>query len=100
MGLLLLRSGTIPFQGRDITRLPTHERAGLGIGYAPEGCAIFPELTVAENLQISRWLAAAKGRQGSAGQHMDERILSGCTPLIEARSSSAVIRKPCLPIQR
>jgi branched-chain amino acid transport system ATP-binding protein len=76
MGLLPLRSGTVTFQGRDITRLPTHERAGLGIGYAPEGCAIFPELTVAENLQISRWLAEAKGRGGSAGQHMDERIFA------------------------
>src|SRR5262249_34185067 len=44
---------------RDISRLPTHTRAGLGMGYAPEGSAIFPELTVAENLQISQWLGAS-----------------------------------------
>src|SRR3989442_5736283 len=76
MGLLPLRSGTITLQGQDITRLPPHERAGLGLGYAPEGAAIFPELTVAENLQISRWLAAAKGRGSAAGQDMEERIFS------------------------
>jgi branched-chain amino acid transport system ATP-binding protein len=74
MGLLPLRSGSITLQGRDITRLPTHERAGLGIGYAPEGSAIFPELSVAENLQISHWLAAARGRGRAAGQDMDTRI--------------------------
>lgn len=74
MGLLPLRSGTITLQGRDITRLPPHERAGLGIGYAPEGSAIFPDLTVAENLQISAWLAEAKGRGRAAGQDMDANI--------------------------
>jgi branched-chain amino acid transport system ATP-binding protein len=74
MGLLPLRSGTITFQGQDITRLPPHERAGLGIGYAPEGSAIFPDLTVTENLQISAWLAEAKGRGRAAGQDMDTSI--------------------------
>ena len=76
MGLLPLRSGQITLQGRDITRLPTHERAGLGIGYAPEGSAIFPELTVAENLQISSWLAEAKGRTVAMAQDMDSRIFA------------------------
>jgi ABC-type branched-subunit amino acid transport system ATPase component len=76
MGLLPLRSGQITLQGRDITRLPTHERAGLGIGYAPEGSAIFPELTVAENLQISYWLAEAKGRTVTMAQDMDRKIFA------------------------
>lgn len=76
MGLLPLRSGTIVLQGQDITRLPPHARAGLGLGYAPEGSAIFPELTVAENLRISEWLAAAKGRSSTAGQDMEARIFA------------------------
>jgi branched-chain amino acid transport system ATP-binding protein len=76
MGLLPIRSGTITLQGRDITRLPTHVRAGLGIGYAPEGSAIFPELTVAENLQISQWLAAEQGRGQAADNAMDARIVA------------------------
>jgi branched-chain amino acid transport system ATP-binding protein len=56
MGLLPVRSGTIAFQQQDVTRLPPHQRAKLGIGYAPEDTGIFPDLTVAENLQISKWL--------------------------------------------
>src|SRR5919109_2732376 len=76
MGLLPIRSGTITLQGRDITRLPTHTRAGLGMGYAPEGSAIFPELTVAENLQISQWLAAEKGRGQAADDAMEARIFA------------------------
>jgi branched-chain amino acid transport system ATP-binding protein len=58
MGLLPVRSGKIAFGGRDITRLPPHERARLGIGYAPEDCGIFPDLTVEENFQITEWLTA------------------------------------------
>jgi len=65
MGLLPIRSGTVTFKGRDITRLPTHERALGGIGYAPEDAGIFPDLTVGENFQISQSLA--KGRKAGAG---------------------------------
>ena len=76
MGLLPMRPGTITLQRRDITRLPTHARAGLGIGYAPEGSAIFPELTVAENLQISQWLAAEQGQGQAADDTMQARIVA------------------------
>src|SRR6266566_1652029 len=64
-GLLPVRSGHIRFRGEDITKLPPHKRAKRGIGYAPENSGIFPELTVAENLMISRWLAS-KTTRGSA----------------------------------
>jgi branched-chain amino acid transport system ATP-binding protein len=37
---------------RDVTRLPPHERAALGIGYVPEERRIFPYLTVRENLRV------------------------------------------------
>ena len=57
MGLLPVRSGRIAFRQRDITRLPTHRRALLGIGYAPEDCGIFPDLSVEENFQITAGLA-------------------------------------------
>ena len=75
MGLLPVRAGTITFRGREITRLPAHERARHGIGYAPEDAGIFPELTVAENFEISRWLARprADGR-GAAGDDPDAKI--------------------------
>jgi len=41
----------------DVTHLPAHERARLGIGYVPQGRHIFPHLTVEENLEVG--LAAA-----------------------------------------
>jgi branched-chain amino acid transport system ATP-binding protein len=62
MGLLPVRSGTITFQGREVTWLPPHQRAKQGIGYAPEDTGIFPDLTVAENLQISKWLVGTSRR--------------------------------------
>ncbi len=61
-GLLPVRSGKIRFRDEEITSLPPHRRAKRGIGYAPENSGIFPELTVAENLMISRWLAAKRER--------------------------------------
>jgi len=66
MGLLPVKSGTVRFQDRDITALPAHQRARLGIGYSPEDAGIFPDLTVAENLMISEWLVAEKAK--SAGE--------------------------------
>jgi branched-chain amino acid transport system ATP-binding protein len=66
-GLLPVRSGAIRFRGEDITRLPPHRRARCGIGYAPEDAGIFPELSVAENLMISRWLSGKKGNEGNGG---------------------------------
>jgi len=65
-GLLPVRSGQIRFRDEEITSLPPHRRAKRGIGYAPENSGIFPELTVGENLMISRWLAA-KTKRGAAG---------------------------------
>jgi branched-chain amino acid transport system ATP-binding protein len=66
MGLLPVRAGKVVLQGNEITRLPAHERALLGIGYAPEDAGIFPDLTVEENFQITSWLArpgdAKRGR--------------------------------------
>jgi len=77
MGLLSPRSGRITLKGQDITRLPPHQRALLGIGYAPEDAGIFPDLTVAENFQISQLLAASReGRSLSSGAEMDQRVLA------------------------
>jgi branched-chain amino acid transport system ATP-binding protein len=78
MGLLPVRSGTITFKGRDITGLPTHRRALAGIGYSPEDAGIFPDLTVAENFQISQSLArgAGTGLAATRGASIDERVLA------------------------
>jgi urea transport system ATP-binding protein len=52
MGLLPAASGKIEFQGRDIRPMAAETRAGLGIGYVPQGREIFPQLTVEENLKV------------------------------------------------
>lgn len=46
------RSGSIEFDGLDITQVPTHQVARLRIAQAPEGRRIFPRMTVAENLRM------------------------------------------------
>ncbi len=51
-GLLPVRSGSISFGGGDVTKMPPHARARLGLGYAPQGREIFPRLTVEENLKL------------------------------------------------
>jgi branched-chain amino acid transport system ATP-binding protein len=51
------RTGQVVFDGRDITRMPTHEIARLSIAHAPEGRRIFPRMTVMENLQMGALLA-------------------------------------------
>ncbi len=52
MGLLPVKSGSILFDGQDITRMAPEARAYHGLGYVPQGRQIFPLLTVEENLMI------------------------------------------------
>ena len=54
-------SGTIKFDGQDITTLAPHRRARLRIGYVPQGREIFPALTVRENLLMGA-LAGSGGK--------------------------------------
>ena len=51
------REGAIAFDGRDITRMPTHEIARLKLSQAPEGRRIFSRMTVLENLQMGATVA-------------------------------------------
>ena len=46
------RSGSVTFQGEDITHEPTHLIMQRGIAISPEGRRVFPDLTVTENLQM------------------------------------------------
>lgn len=60
VGLCKPTSGSIRFDGKDISRLPSEERARAGIGYVPQGRGIFPHLTVEENLFVG---AVAQGKK-------------------------------------
>ncbi|ESR22461.1 ABC transporter ATP-binding protein [Lutibaculum baratangense] len=46
------RTGSVTFDGTDITRMPTHEIMRMAIAQSPEGRRIFPRMTVLENLQM------------------------------------------------
>jgi branched-chain amino acid transport system ATP-binding protein len=55
MGYLGPRAGRIAFRGQEIQGRRTCEIARMGLGFAPEDSGIFPDLTVAENIEISTW---------------------------------------------
>jgi branched-chain amino acid transport system ATP-binding protein len=77
MGLLPVRGGAIRFLDQDITPLPAHQRARRGLGYSPEDCGIFPDLTVGENLSISRWLSEKRlAAGGGNGATVEQRVYS------------------------
>ena len=52
MGLIKPDGGSVFFQNKDVTDLPMHERAKLGMGFLSQEPSIFPTLTVEENIQI------------------------------------------------
>jgi branched-chain amino acid transport system ATP-binding protein len=59
MGHMPPTQGTIMFNGQNLSALPPHARAGLGIGYMPEDRGLVPELTVEENILIPVWVNKA-----------------------------------------
>jgi branched-chain amino acid transport system ATP-binding protein len=71
LGLVRASGGRIRVAGRDVTGLPTERIVQLGIGYVPEGRAIFPNLSVRENLVM----AARPGTNGRVDWTL-ERVLA------------------------
>jgi branched-chain amino acid transport system ATP-binding protein len=65
------RDGLIRYDGRDITRLPTHEIMRLGLAQSPEGRRIFPRMTVHENL-----LMGAHGRDDAETAQTMEQVFA------------------------
>jgi branched-chain amino acid transport system ATP-binding protein len=51
-GIVPPREGAIYYLGKDITGMPGHAVAGIGIAHSPEGRRIFPRMTVLENLEM------------------------------------------------
>jgi branched-chain amino acid transport system ATP-binding protein len=62
-GLLRPRSGTVHFEGQDITRTPPDTIVDLGIAHVPEGRQLFPEMTVEENLYLGSQLPRARAHR-------------------------------------
>jgi branched-chain amino acid transport system ATP-binding protein len=70
MGYRRPLSGSITFDGADLTRLATWQIAQAGIGFSPEESEVYADLTVAENIELSTWTRptgrAAKVRMDEA----------------------------------
>jgi branched-chain amino acid transport system ATP-binding protein len=80
MGIEPAHRGRILFEGRDITRMPVHQRARLGIRVVPERSRVFPRLSVQENL-----LAGAYGLRRKLDLQARLRWLHGIFPRLEER---------------
>ena len=69
-GLRSVSSGQSLFDGKDISKIPAHERVDLGISQAPEGRGIFPGMTVLENLEIGKF--NRKDRKNEMAEDLDK----------------------------
>jgi len=84
-GLRKVSSGQILFDGRDISKVPAHERVDLGISQAPEGRGIFPGMTVLENLEMGKF--HRKNRRNEMKEDLDN--IYGLFPRLKERTAQA-----------
>ncbi len=59
-GLEPVAAGSVMIDGQDCTRVPAHQRVGLGVALSPEGRGVFPDQTVRDNLLLGAYLRGAK----------------------------------------
>ena len=85
-GLRPVATGSIIFDGQDITKMPAHKRTELGLCQAPEGRGIFPGMTVLENLEMGCW--TRKDRKSAAKQADIERVFSLFPRLAERKDQA------------
>jgi branched-chain amino acid transport system ATP-binding protein len=71
-GLVLPARGAIAFDGTDITRTPAHRRARVGIALVPEDGAVFPRLSVADNLHMALRRSVPRAQRESAFERVLE----------------------------
>lgn len=81
-GLRGVTSGSIIFDGKDISKMPAHERVNLGISQAPEGRGIFPGMTVLENLEMGKF--HRKDRKNEMVEDLD--MVYGLFPRLKERA--------------
>ncbi len=84
-GLRPVGSGSIIFDGQDISKVSAHERVELGISQAPEGRGIFPGMTVLENLEIGKYFR--KNRKAEMNEDLEN--VYNLFPRLKERSGQA-----------
>lgn len=60
IGLLPVTDGKILYDGTDLTKMPAHKRAQLGVGYVPQGREVFSAMTIEENLMVGELVNTSK----------------------------------------
>ncbi len=86
VGQLFPHSGSIVYGDVDLTRVETHQLAGLGIAYIAQGRNVFPQMTVLENLEMGVW--SIRGDKARAGEAI-ERTFARTPILAEFRHRRA-----------
>ncbi len=84
MGHLGATQGRITFGGQDLSKLPRHARARLGVGYMPEDRGLVPELSVEENILVPVW--ASKVLQAAARLEFVYSVLPELKEMRERRA--------------
>lgn len=69
-GLRPVAGGEILFDGREISKVPAHERVLFGISQVPEGRGIFPGMTVLENLEMGKF--SRKNRKSEISEDLEK----------------------------
>jgi branched-chain amino acid transport system ATP-binding protein len=82
MGLLQPRDGTVEFDGQPIDRLGVADRVALGLRMLPEGRGIFPDLSVAENVDV------VAARNVAAGAIFDIPDIYRLFPILDERRTT------------
>ena len=82
-GLVKPRAGAITFDGKDLVKLPPHQVVAAGISHAPEGRAVFANLTVEDNLVLGAYL------RKDAAVASDMESMFGLFPRLKERRKQA-----------
>lgn len=86
-GLRTVRTGSIVFEGEDITKVPSHKLVQRGLCQAPEGRGTFPGMTVEENLDMGAY--TRKDRRTAAYKSDLDRVYTLFPRLKERRTQAA-----------
>ena len=81
-GLIPVKSGSIVFEGKDITKLPGHKLVSMGIADVPEGRWVFAQLTVLQNLKVGAYTRNNKQESEETIQRIYKRF-----PRLEERKN-------------
>lgn len=81
-GLIPVKSGSVVFEGKDITKLPGHKLVSMGIAHVPEGRRVFAQLTVLQNLKMGAYTRNNKQESEETIQKIYKRF-----PRLEERKN-------------